>query len=211
MVRLTWGSSSVRYYETGIDRGVLYPPNGIGVPWNGLVSISETPTGGSARPFYHDGIKYLQIAAKEEFEATITAFGCPEEFLECDGILSIHNGLYATQQTRRAFGLSYRTFIGSEFNPNLGYKIHLIYGALATPSAATHATLDKSVKTETFNWKIATVPPSVTGVKRTAHYIIDTRYTDSGVLSDLEDILYGTEGDSAEMPSPNELIALFDI
>lgn len=208
MTRLNWNASGERYYENGVDRGVLYIDNA-GVAWTGLVSVAESPAGGEPRPYYLDGIKYLNLAASEEFVATINAFNSPPEFGVCDGIAAVHTGLFATQQPRRPFGLSYRTMIGNDLNAEVGYKIHLVYNALAAPSERPNSTMNNSPEPATLSWGITTLPPSVTGFKPTAHFVVDSRYADSGALADLEDILYGSTEDDAALPTVDELIALF--
>jgi len=210
MARLSWGALANRHYEIGVDRGVLYAPSQPGVAWSGLISIQESPTGGEPRPFYLDGIKYLNLASAEEFEATIQAFSAPAEFRACEGVATVHLGLFAHQQPRVSFDFSYRTHVGNAVTGDeAGYKIHLVYGALAAPSNRDNKSAGSSVDPATYSWHISTLPPSVTGYKRTSHFVVDTRYADSGAVSDLEDVLYGTDVDSPEMPTPDELIAIF--
>jgi hypothetical protein len=194
----------------GVDRGVLYTVGNPGVAWTGLISISERPSGGVPRPYFLDGIKYLNLASAEEFEATINALGCPPEFLACDGVVAIHTGLYATQQRRQPFNLSYRTLVGNDISGFPGeYKIHLVYNGLAAPSQVSNTTIGDGVEPTAFSWSITTLPPDITGYRRTAHLVIDSRYTDPDVLSDVEDILYGTDDDAPSIPTPDELIAIF--
>jgi len=194
----------------GVDRGVLYTSGNYGVAWTGLLSISEKASGGEARPFYLDGVKYLNLASAEEYEATISALGCPAEFLVCDGVVSIHNGLFAMQQRRQQFNLAYRTLVGDDISGFPGeYKIHLVYNGLAAPSQVDNNTIGDSIEPKTFSWDITSLPPSITGYKRTAHLVIDSRSADPEVLSDVEDILYGTTVTNPSMPTPDELIALF--
>lgn len=210
MTRLAWNTPGTRTYEMGVDRGVLYTAGNAGVAWTGLVSVSEKPSGGEPRPYYLDGVKYLNLASAEEYEATIQAFGRPDEFLPCEGILVVHNGLFATQQRRRQFSLSYRTLVGNELSGYPGeYKIHLVYNGLASPAQIDNVTIGEGVEPTAFSWDITTLPPTITGFKRTAHLVIDSRTTDSEVLSDVEDILYGTDVDAPAMPTPDELIAIF--
>lgn len=210
MARLVWGARSERFFESGIDRGVLYPQGGFGVAWPGLISITESPTGGTPRPYYLDGIKYLNLASAEEFQATIVAYSAPAEFGPSDGIATIHNGLFATQQPRKPFGLSYRTRIGNDVQgTDHAYKIHIIYNALAAPSQRVNTTIGDSSEPTQLSWNITTLPPSVVGYKRTAHFIVDSRYASPLDLAVLEDFLYGTEGDSPTLPTPDELIAIF--
>lgn len=211
MPRLTWDAVGERFYEIGVDRGVLYPTSELGVSWSGLISVSESPSGGSPRPFYIDGIKYVNVSSAEEFEGTIVAFGSPFEFAPFDGIARIQNGLLVTNQPRKSFGLSYRSNVGNDSNGNEhAYKIHLVYNALAAPSQRTNASIDDGVSPSTFSWSITTLPPSITGYKPTAHLVIDSRYTDSEILSEIEDLLYGTEAISASLPTPGDLIAIFE-
>lgn len=209
MTRLIWNGTGERFYENGVDRGVLYVDLD-GVPWSGLVSVTESPTGGEAKPYYLDGVKYLNLSSSEEFEATINAFNSPTEFGVCDGIASIHNGLFATQQRRKPFRMSYRTMVGNDLNPNFGYKIHLVYNALAVPTERANTTLSDSPEAATFSWKITTLPPAASGLKPTAHFVVDSRYTPSELLTDLEDILYGNESVTASMPTAQDLIDMFN-
>lgn len=210
MARLNWDAQGARYYETGIDRGVLYPISDIGVAWPGLIAVSESPSGGDPRPYYIDGIKYLNISAAEEFVASIEAFYAPAEFAECDGRTQIQNGLFATQQPRKTFGFSYRTLIGNDLDGSAhGYKIHLVYNALAAPAGRDYASNGDSVDPSIFSWDIETLPPSLNGYKPTAHMVVDSRTTDPAVLTQVEDLLYGTEANAPTLPTPNELVAIF--
>lgn len=209
-MRLVWGARTERFYESGVDYGVLYTSDLLGFAWSGLISVTESPSGGEARPYYHDGVKYANIAAAEEFEATVTAFSSPPEFAECDGVVSVNNGLFATQQPRRPFHLSYRSRIGNEVEgPNHGYKIHIVYNALAAPSQRDHQTVNNSVDPTTFSWDITTLPPETTGYKRTSHFVVDSRYTPAEILTELMDILYGTEPEQARLPETDELLTIF--
>lgn len=210
MTRLTWDAQGARYFETGIDRGVLYPSSGNGVAWPGLIAISESPSGGEPRPYYMDGIKYLNISAAEEFVANIEAFYAPAEFAECDGSVQIQNGLFVTQQPRKAFGLSYRTKIGNDIDGSEhGYKIHLVYNALAAPASRDYVTNGDSIEPTAFSWDIETLPLSLTGYKPTAHLIVDSRTTDPVLLTQVEDLLYGTESNVPTLPTPNDLVVMF--
>lgn len=209
MAVLVWGNVGERYYETGVDRGVLFPLTGDGVPWNGLVSVAEAPSGGEPRPYYLDGFKYLNLATSEEFAATIEAFSAPDEFDKCDGTASIHNGLFLTQQKRESFGLSYRTRIGNDVDgTDHGYKIHLVYNALASPSSRSNSTLNDSPSPITFSWGITTAPPTISGYKPSAHFVIDSRKTPAMLLRQVEDILYGSPTTSPRLPSVSELMTL---
>lgn len=210
MARLNWGVVAERFFETGVDRGVLYTGDGIGVPWNGLTSVSEAPTGGDPKPAYIDGRKFRNIASSEEFEATIEAFAAPKEFGPCDGSRSIQNGLIATQQPRQAFSFSYRTLIGNPVEgTELGYKIHLVYNALAGPASRSNGTIGDSTEASKLSWTVTTLPPSLTGYKPTAHFVIDSTQTPLGLLTAIEEILYGNDVNSARMPLVSELVAMF--
>jgi hypothetical protein len=211
VARLTWNDVGDRFFETGVDHGVLYLANEIGVPWTGLISVSENPSGGEAKPYYYDGIKYANIAASEEFEATLEAFGCPVEFYPCEGTVAIQNGLFATQQPRKAFGLSYRTLIGSDVaGTDAGYKIHVVYNALAAPAQKTHTTISAdATEPSKFSWDITALPPILTGLRPTSHFVIDTRYTDSVLLANLEGLLYGSEVNDPYLPTAQEIYDLF--
>jgi hypothetical protein len=210
MARLSWGSAGERFFETGIDRGVLYLPSQPGVPWIGLVAVNEQPNGGEAQPYYIDGIKYANVALAEEYEATLSALSAPAEFGPCDGVAQIHNGLLATHQPRVPFSLSYRTLVGNDLEgAQHGYKIHLVYNALAEPTQRVNVTQGKSAAPMALSWKLSTLPPSITGYKRTAHLVVDSRYTDPEVLAEVEDVLYGTDIEAPSIPTPDELIAIF--
>jgi hypothetical protein len=208
--KLVWGAAGERYFETGIDRGVLYVGSADGVVWNGLTSVDEAPQGGSPRPFYYDGVKYLNIAVGEEFEGTINAFSSPPEFDQCDGVSSLHTGLLVTHQPRKSFGFSYRTRFGNDTEgQDYGYKIHIVYNALAAPSQRSNETTGDTVNPIALSWGISTLPPSMTGYKPTAHLVVHSRRTPPNLLAAIEDILYGTEEASARLPSAQELLDLF--
>lgn len=213
MARLVWGDVGERFYEAGVDRGVLYITDQPGVVWNGLTAVSEAPSGGEVKSYYIDGIKYLQVASYEEFEATIEAFTYPDEFAECEGTaLSPFSGLYLTNQPRKSFGLAYRTRVGNDLDgPEHGYKLHLVYNALTESSPRQNTTLDESPNLLNFSWKITTLPPPITGYRRTAHFIVDTRSADPLAITALEDILYGTESLTARLPDANELFDIFEV
>lgn len=210
MTAIIWDARGERLFELGVDRGVLYLPSVPGVPWSGLLSVNEAPTGAEERPYYIDGIKYLNLRSTEEFVATIEALGAPAEFDACDGNVSIHTGLIATQQTRVPFGLSYRTLIGNDLDgTNHAYKIHLVYNALAAPTVRNNATISDTIEPAKFSWTVSTLPPPVTGHKRTAHFVIDSKLTDPSVLVEVEELLYGTVSTDPTLPTPDELIAIF--
>ena len=214
MSKLVWDQTGERIYETGVKNGVLYV-QGVsgtydkGVAWNGLTAVTESPSGAEATPLYADDIKYLNLMSNEEFGATIEAYTYPEEFAECDGSASIATGIYIGQQARKTFGLSYRTVIGNDVDSNdYGYKLHLIYGALAAPSEKAYATINDSPEAITFSWEITTTPVNVKGFKPTASVTIDSTKVDSEKLAALEAILYGTEEKEARLPLPDEIVTL---
>ncbi len=210
MPRLDWDAPGTRFYDAGVDRGVLYVEGQPGVVWNGLTSVNENPSGGEPRPYYIDGVKYLNLSAPEEFEATITAFTYPLEFEVCDGSIQPRQGMFLTHQRRKSFSFSYRTLIGNDQSDNFGYKLHIVYNALVSPTNRNHGTLKEQNDLDDFSWKITCKPPAMTGYKRTAHIVIDSRTTDPTVLSDIENVLYGTDEDSARVPSFDELIGIYD-
>lgn len=211
MTRLAWGTVGKRFYEAGVDRGVLYLDGADGIAWNGLVSVSESPTGGEVSAYYVDGYKYLENAASENFEATIEAYTYPDEFSVCEGTTPVTNGLFMTHQRKKSFGLCYRSKIGNDVDGmDHAYKLHLVYNALAAPSEHAHNTLTEEISPDNFSWKITTTPPDFAGYKPTAHLVIDTRDAPGGLIRQIEDILYGTDVDAARQPSPSELIFLFN-
>jgi hypothetical protein len=211
VARLTWNDVGNRYFETGVDRGVLYLDDEIGVPWTGLISVSENSSGGSPKPVYYDGIKVSNFAEAEEFEATIEAFSCPVEFYPCEGTVPIQNGLFATQQPRRPFGFSYRTLIGNDVqSTEAGYKIHLVYNALASPGSRTYATLSGDRNdAASFSWDISTLPPQLVGLRPTAHFMIDSRRTDPILLANVENLLYGSGSNDPYLPTAQALYDMF--
>lgn len=209
MSRLNWNSMGERFYETGIDRGVLYISR-LGFAWPGIISVSESPNGGEARPRYLDGVKYSNIASAEEFEATINAFYSPPQFGPCDGTVAVHNGLFVTQQPRKPFDLSYRTKLGNDVDGvDHAYKIHLVYNALAAPTERNYSTLSDSVEVSSLSWDITTLAPMLTGLRPTAHFVINSRTTDPDILSLIEDVLYGNDTLNARLPTVEELMAIF--
>jgi hypothetical protein len=211
MAGLVWGDVGQRHFETGIDRGVLYPRVGPGVAWNGLLSVNEKPTGGTPQPFYSDGYKYLNVSSAEEFAASIDALSAPPEFGVCDGSQSIRNGLFITQQRRESFGFAYRTKVGNDVEGlEYGYKIHLVYNALASASSKNYSSLSDSSNPISLSWDISTVPPNIIGYRPSAHFVIDSRYTPSALLIEVESILYGTSIFDPRLPSVTEIIELFD-
>lgn len=220
MTALAWDQVGERLYETGVDHGVLYIPDNtgayvIGYAWNGLVSVTESPTGAEASPQYADNIKYLNLVSAEEFGATIEAFTYPLEFGQCDGTASPEVGVFVGQQSRRTFGLAYRTRVGNDIEgQDYGYKLHLIYGALAAPSEKAYNTVNDSPEVITFSWELSTTAVDVgtiggTEYKPTASLTIDSTTVDAGALAELEDLLFGTVGQDPQLPMPAAVIALF--
>jgi len=210
MARLEWGTSGSRRYEAGVDRGVLYVDGNAGVAWTGLISVDMSPIGGGSKSYYLDGQKYLLVSAAEEFGATINAFTYPDLFAQCDGTSEVRSGLKLTQQRRKLFGFSYRTMVGSDLNNDLGYKIHIVYNALAEPSERSYSSFSDSPEPTEFSWRITTRPPVETGYKRTSHVEIDSRTTDSNVLKLIEDALYGDDENLPRLPTFQELVAFYD-
>lgn len=214
--KLEWDKSGEHLFETGVDRGVLYPQAADGtypkgVAWNGLTSVSESPSGADANALWADNIKYLNLYSAEEFGATIEAYTYPDEFAELDGSAEVAPGAMIGQQNRKAFGLCYRTVLGNDIQGNdYGYKIHIIYGAQASPSEKSYETINDSPDAITFSWELNTTPVPVTGHKPTASIVIDSTKCDAAKLTALEEILYGTSGQSgtdARLPLPAEVIS----
>lgn len=199
MSKLFWDQTGERLYETGVKNGVLYPQgdNGAypkGVAWNGLTAVTESPSGAEANPLYADDIKYLNLLSTEEFGATIEAYTYPEEFEACDGSAEIVEGVTIGQQKRKTFGMAYKTVLGNDTeNNNYGYKLHLIYGALAAPSEKAYATISDSPEAITFSWEVTTTPVSVSGFEPTASLTIDSTKVDANKLAALEAVLFGKD------------------
>ncbi len=215
MSKLIWDQTGERFYETGVNQGVLYlrGKDGTysnGVAWNGLISVTESPSGADSTPIYADNIKYLNLLSTEEFGATIEAYTYPDEFAQCDGSAEIATGVMIGQQNRKVFGLSYKTTLGNDVDGNdHGYKLHIIYGALAAPSEKGYSTINDSPEAITFSWEITTTPVSVTGFKPTASIVIDSTKVDAADLEALEEILYGTIDNDPYLPLPDEISSLF--
>ena len=216
MSKIVWDKTGERFYETGVKNGVLYiPTDGVyskGVAWNGLTAVTESPSGAEATALYADDIKYLNLMSNEEFGATIEAYTYPDEFAECDGSASLATGVMIGQQSRKTFGLCYRTTIGNDTEGNdHGYKLHLIYGAMAAPSEKGYATINDSPEAITFSWEVTTTPVSVNGFKPTASITIDSTKADAAKLAALEKILYGSDDEPAtepRLPLPDEIATL---
>ena len=216
MARLIWDDVGQRFYETGVDRGVLYLPDTgeftNGVAWNGLISVSANPSGAETNPQYADNIKYLNLVSMEEFGATVEAFTYPDEFAKCDGSAELKTGISFSQQPRQGFGLVYRTLLGNDSQgTDLGYKLHLIYDALAAPSEKSYNTVNESPEAMTFSWELTTTPVNVEGYKPTASIVIESTGADAACLKALEDQLFGSSEDETiipNLPLPDEVISI---
>lgn len=203
---LNWDETGNKLYETGVDRGVLYPMGqngyGTGVAWNGLTTVTETPSGAEATKLYADNVKYLEIRSAEEFGGTIEAYTYPDEWAECDGSAALVTGVYAGQQPRKIFGLCYRTVLGNDVDLDKhGYKLHLVYGCTASPSERSYATINDSPEAITFSWEFSSVPTPVSGHKPVSCITIDSTKVDATKLKALEDKLYGVSTDSTANPA----------
>lgn len=210
MAKLKWDATGEKLYETGVRNGVLYKmKNGEyqeGIAWNGLTQVTESPSGAEPTDLYADDILYLSLLSAEKYAATIEAYMSPEEFDECDGTREIAPGLTISQQERVPFGFCYRTIIGNDTEKNeYGYKLHIIYGATASPSERSHQTVNESPEATTLSWEINTTPVNVEGYKPTATAEIDSTKVPESVMKQIEDILYGTDSDEARLPLPDEL------
>lgn len=213
MTRLLWDQVGDRRFETGCDQAVLYiPNNGVyssGYAWNGLTTVTESPSGAEANPQYADNIKYLNLISAEDFAATIEAFTYPDQFAQCDGSAEPSPGVRVSQQARKSFGLSYRTKVGNDVNPDLGYKLHLVYGAMASPSEKAYGTVNDSPEATAMSWDMTTTPVAVTGYKPTALLTIDSTKVTPANLTALENALYGTAGTDPRLPLPDEVLGMF--
>lgn len=209
MPKVQWDVVGARAFETGVDRGMLYVPPLAGVPWNGLVNISENPTGGAARGFYVDGEKYLNLSSLEEPSATIEAFSSPPEFAPCEGLIQLAPGLFACDQRCKAFSLSYRTLLGDDVRAlSAGYRVHLIYNVTAKLSEFIHETMSQTVPMKTHTWTISMTPEDVPSVKPASHFVVNSLNVDPAGLASVEDILYGTDTDDPRFPTVSELMGL---
>lgn len=213
MARLTWDTEGKKLYETGTKMGVLYPMTdsgyGTGVAWNGLTAVTESPSGAESTKLYADDIKYLDLTSLEEFGATIEAYTYPDEFAECDGSASLIEGITIGQQDRKSFGFCYRTTLGNDTQGNAyGYKLHIVYGAKATPSEKSYSTINDSPDAVTFSWEVTTTPVPVADHKPTSCIIIDSTKTKKTILNAIEKKLYGDETNEATLPTPAEILQI---
>lgn len=211
---LNWGTVGERFYEAGVDQGVLYLEGISGVAWSGLISISDSPSGGEAMPYYIDGIKYANRSAPEEWGATLEAYTYPEEFAICDGSSEIANGLFITRQRRKSFGLSYRTRIGNDVDgENHGYKLHIVYNAQANPTERSYASFSDNSEATTFSWTLTARPEKFQdpafGLKYGSHLVLDSRHVYPWAMQAVEKVLYGDGDSEARLPTPQELLDLF--
>lgn len=216
MAKLTWDATGERLYETGVDRGVLYPSTtgstyGTGVAWNGLTAVNESPSGAESNPQYADNIKYLDLTSAEEFGFTIEAFTYPVEFEECDGSAVLAEGVTIGQQTRKTFGFSYRTRVGNDTEGTAhGYKIHLCYGCKASPSEKSRSTVNDSPEAVAFSWEVTTTPVNVNGHQPTSHLVVDATVADAEKVTALETKLYGdSSSGTPTLPTPDEVYTMF--
>ena len=216
MPKITWDKTGERLYETGVNKGVLYPISAEGtypkgVAWNGLTAVTESPSGAEATPLYADNIKYLNLMSAEEFGATVEAYTYPDEFAACNGEAALTAGVTVGQQTRKVFGMSYVTKVGNDVDANdHGYKIHLIYGALAAPSEKAYNTINDSPEAITFSWELTTTPVDVTGMKPTATLVIDSTKATPEAMTAIEAVLYGSESEDARLPLPDEVLSIIN-
>jgi hypothetical protein len=214
MAKLIWDQAGEKLYETGVKKGVLYVQDAAGtypagVAWNGLTAVTESPSGAEATPLYADDTKYLTLMSAEEFGATIEAYTYPDAFAACDGSDSLATGVNIGQQTRKPFGLVYQTTLGNDTQgDNHGYKLHIIYGALAAPSEKAYQSVNDSPEALTFSWELTTTPVAVTGKKPTASITIDSTKADAIKLAALEKLLFGDTATSARLPLPDEIKTL---
>lgn len=220
-MRIIWDDFGQRFYEAGVDRCVVYPPVGMavpggqfypqyptGVPWNGVISISENFSNSDKTDLYYDGIKYAESYSLSEFSGTVTAYTYPDALLKLEGVEEVGGGLYIANQKQQRFGLTYRTKIGNEFNDldSGGYKIHILYNLIATPSAKTYQTISSSTDPIIFQWDITATPAEVPGFSPSAHLIFDTRYMEADLIEDIEDVLYGNNVNDPRLPEASTLV-----
>ena len=216
MAKLVWDQIGERFYETGVDHGVLYPQDNLGaysngVAWNGLTSVSESPSGAEPTDLYADNIKYLSIRSAETFGATVEAYTYPDEFAVLDGSAELAEGVIIGQQPRKAFGLCYRTRVGNDIQfENYGYKLHLIYGCSVSPSEKSYQTINDSPEAITFSWEMTTIPVNVTGFKPTATVILDSVALGTAKMTAIEDVLYGTTEADPRLPLPDEVLSIIN-
>lgn len=214
MSRLTWNKTGDRLYETGVEECALFPQDTdgtypLGVAWEGITNVTESPSGAEPTKLYANDTVYATMMSAEELGGSIEAYTFPDEFAECDGSATVAKGVKIGQQTRKAFGLAYKTLIGNDIvGTAYGYKLHVIYGATASPSEKAHATVNDSPEAQTMSWEFTTTPVAVTGAKPTASIEIDSTTADADKLAALEAMIYGSESSEPKLPTPDEIIAL---
>lgn len=214
MAKLTWGDTGTRFYETGVDRGVLYPMKSDGtydkgVPWNGLTAVNESPSGAEPNDIWADNMKYATLRSAEQYEATIEAMTYPDEFGECDGTKQLAEGVSVGGQPRKAFGFAFRTKVGNDTDGmEKGYKIHLVYNATAKPSEKNYETVNEDPDAMNFSWEISTIPVPLEGYSPVTHIVIDTTKVAAAKLTALEAMLYGDTSTEAKLPTPSEVKTL---
>ena len=215
MARITWDETGKRFFELGVKKGVLYPYDsgqsnyGTGVPWNGLTNITQSPEGAEPTDMYADDIKYASLRSAENFGCTIECYTYPDEFAACNGEVDLTEGVTIGQQDRAMFGLSYVTTIGNDVDPDVGYKIHLVYGCTASPSEASYASINDSPEASTFSYEVDTSPVNVTGHKPVAHLVIDSRKVSAEGLTAIENKLYGdSSAGTPSLPLPDEVLTI---
>lgn len=210
MTKLFWNAPGQKKFESGLDRGVLYVGANPGVPWVGLTAVNETPTGGEPTPYYIDGVKYLNVPAKTEFAGTLEAYTYPDEFGECLGVKEVDPGMFVADQGQKPFGMSYRTRVGNDLEgQEAGYKVHVLYGCLASPAQPTYTTMSSSSAPTAFSWGITTTPLIIPGYMPISHVTMDFKKSTAGLMNAVESILYGTSTTNPRLPSIEELKALY--
>lgn len=214
MSKLVWDQTGEKTYETGTSNGVLYPQSTDGtypkgVAWNGLIGFTESPSGAEPSALWANNRKYANLISAEDFSASIEAYQSPEEFDECDGTKEIAPGVFVTQQNRKTFGFVCKTLIGNDTDStDYGYKLHIVYNALAAPAEKAHSTTNESQEALTLSWSLSTTSIDVPGAKPTAHLVIISNKTEPAKLKALEDILFGSDTEEARLPLPAEIITI---
>lgn len=214
MTRMIWGANGEKRWETGVNQVALYPPSGVGVPWNGVVSIDEGVTGGEVEDMFFDGIKYRSWVQNEDFQGVLTAFSSPPEFAECDGRKLLAAGLFATHQPRKSFGICYKTLMGNDLlQDRLGYRLHLVYNIIASPSQRSNRTKSDQPELSQQQWQLNCKPPwygTNATYRATAHFIVDSTLVDPAVMAELENNLYGTVSTNPQLPTQAQVITILE-
>ena len=217
MSKLVWNQTGERTYETGVEQVALFPQDAsgtypLGVAWEGVTNVTESPSGAEPTKLYANDAVYGTLLSAEELGGSIEAYMFPDEFAACDGSVYIAQGVTIGQQDRKAFGLAYKTLIGNDVvGTAFGYKLHIIYGAKASPSEKAHATVNDSPEAQTMSWEFSTTPASVTGHKPTASIEIDSTTADPAKLAELEAMIYGSDDKEPTLPTPDEIMALMNV